>query len=87
MDNVTEKRNEIKDGICDLELEISKREFFTAYDDIDIHSGYDFLKKYLVYKKDAGVPERLETSYIEGEKLITVSTKLHYLDDEDEDCL
>ena len=87
MDNVIEKRNELKDNICKLELKISKREFFTAYDEIDIHSGYDFLKKYLVYKDDRGIPDRLETSYIEEEKIITITTKLHYLEDDDEDCL
>lgn len=87
MDNVIEKREKIKQNVYYLELEISKKDFFTAYDQIDIHSGYDFLKKYLVYKIDCGIPERLETNYTYGEELLTISTKLHYLEKEDEDCL
>lgn len=87
MDNLIEKRTKDENGLCNLELKISKKDFFIAYDDIDIDSGYDFLKKYLVYKQDKGIPKELETSYSDEEELITISTKLHYLEEDDEDYI
>lgn len=84
LDEIIAKKNKAKDGLFELEIKISEKEFFVAYDEIDKDSAYDLLRKYLIYKEDFGIPTDIETSYNNKEKMVTITTNLRYLDDDEE---
>lgn len=87
LDEIIAKKNKSESDLYELELKISEKDFFVAYDEIDKDSAYDLLRKYLIYKEDFGIPTDVETSYNNKEKLVTITSNLRYLDDNENERL
>ncbi len=82
LNSIIEKREQIGNGLYDLELQTSEKEFYAAYDDVDKDAAFDLIKRYLVFKQDGGRPKDIEIVNDRDKKIITVTTTLRYLKNE-----
>ncbi|AFS77985.1 hypothetical protein Curi_c09690 [Gottschalkia acidurici 9a] len=79
LNDIRETRSRDKDGLYQLTLEVSERDFFGLYDEVDKDSALDLLKQYLVYRQDDGRPSDIEIDHNKNNSIIVIKTKLHYL--------
>lgn len=81
--SIIETKERESTRLYQVELKVTEKDFFSAYDDFDKDSAYDLIKKYLIYKKDDGIPKEIEISYSSKEKMLTITTQLYYREDTD----
>lgn len=82
LNNISEKKNTITSKIDDIELQISEKDFFAAYDEINKDVAFDFIKKYLVFKQEDARPSDIDINYDKDKRVVTISTRLHYPENE-----
>ena len=76
--NIVETKERESTRLYQVELKVTEKDFFSAYDDFDKDSAYDLIKKYLIYKQDDGIPKQIDISYSSKEKMLTITTQLYY---------
>ena len=85
LNSIREIRVRNKKGLYNLTLEVPEKEFFLAYDDASNESAYDLIKQYLVYRQDDARPENIEIEYDRNKHIVSLSSELHYLENDHTD--
>lgn len=85
MDNMREMRKRRNDGKYDLTLEISDGAYFGTYEDVNLKSGEDIVRKYLTNNSDDANFEDLKINYNKNRHTVRVTAELDYSDGQHKD--
>lgn len=78
MDNMIDMRNKMEDGKYNLTLEIAEKSYFQIYDDVDIKSGEDLVKNYLISNSDDARFNNIKINYNKNRHTIRITAELDY---------
>lgn len=82
LDSIIESRENISNGVYNLKLQLSEKEFFAVYDEVNMEAAVDFIKRYLIYKEDGGRPKDIEINYDKESRVVIITTRLRYFKNE-----
>lgn len=77
--NIRETRLRNKEGIYESTLEISEKDFFEAYEEIDNDSAKEVLSNYLMYKEDDARAHNISVNHDKNRHMVQIKCELNYL--------
>ncbi|CAH2214782.1 hypothetical protein [Tepidibacter aestuarii] len=83
--DIKEMRKKRENGIYDLTLEISEREYFKVYNEVDDKIADDLVQQYLVDVQDDGRFENVKIKHNKDRHTIRLTSELHYHDNDHTD--
>ncbi|MCT4509325.1 MAG: hypothetical protein N4A48_11350 [Tepidibacter sp.] len=76
--DIKEMRKKRENGIYDLTLEISEREYFKVYEDVDDKIADNLIKQYLVNVDDDARFDNVKIKHNKDRHTIRLTSELHY---------
>lgn len=81
LNSILETRT-LEDGLYNITLQISEKEYFSVYDSLNEDYAYELLENYLKYRSDDGRPEDIKLSHNKNQHLVMINADLYYTGNE-----